>query len=81
MQQLTERLGSTLVDGMVDGSVRVQDPAVAAQGVIAALNATAELHRWWPAVRAETAQAVYLRPVFEGVLCPAAAAGGALAGR
>ena len=72
MSQLTERLGGIVVDGMTDGSIRPLDPAIAAQCALAAINAAAELHRWLPRVRAVDGSEVYARPVFEGLLCPAA---------
>ena len=70
LQRLTERMGSVVVDGMMDGSIRPLDPAIAAQGVIAAVNAAAELHRWLPGARADDIANLYVRPMFEGVLCP-----------
>jgi AcrR family transcriptional regulator len=70
MQGLGARLAGTLVDGMVDGSVRPLDPAIAAQGVIAAINAAAELQRWLPGGEPAGLVDVYARPMLEGVLCP-----------
>ena len=67
--RLSERMASIVIGGMVDGSVRPLDPAIAAQMAIAAINAAAELHRWVPGVTAETAADLYARPAFEGVLC------------
>lgn len=67
--RLSERMASIVIDGMVDGSVRPLDPAIAAQMAIAAINAATELHRWVPGVTAETAADLYARPAFEGVLC------------
>ncbi len=69
LQRLTERMGSVIVDGMVDGSIRALDPAIAAQGAIAAINAAAELHRWLPGAKPDDIADLYVRPVFEGVLC------------
>lgn len=69
LRRLTERMNSIVVDGMVDGSIRPLDPAIAAQTAIAAINAAAELHRWVPGVTAATAADLYARPAFEGVLC------------
>ena len=70
MSQLTERLGSIVVDGMMDGSIRALDPAIAAQCALAAINAAAELHRWLPGARELDTAEVYVRPVFDGLLCP-----------
>jgi AcrR family transcriptional regulator len=69
MDALTARLAGMLVDGLADGSVRPQDPAIAAQGVMATINAAAELQRWVPGVQADTAADLFVRPVFEGLLC------------
>ncbi|WP_088280550.1 TetR/AcrR family transcriptional regulator [Ideonella sp. A 288] len=70
MLSLSERLGGTLVDGMVDGSIRPLDPAIAAQIVSAAINAAAELQRWMPGATVDNVGAVYVRPALMGVLCP-----------
>ena len=69
LRRLTERMTGVLVDGMVDGSVRPLDPAIAAQTTVAAINAAAELHRWVPGVTPAVAADLYVRAVFEGVLC------------
>ncbi|MEO7338544.1 MAG: TetR/AcrR family transcriptional regulator [Caldimonas sp.] len=71
LQRLTERFGGLVVDGMMDGSIRPLDPAIFAQGAFAAINAAAELHRWLPHAKADDVVDVYVRPVFEGVLCGA----------
>ena len=73
LHRLTERMTSVLVDGMVDGSVRPLDPAVAAQTLVAAINAAAELQRWVPAATPASAADLYVRVAFEGVLCASAA--------
>lgn len=72
MQRLTERMGHVIVDGMMDGSIRPLDPAVAAQAITAAINAAAELHRWLPGATRANVAALYVRPMLEGVLCPPA---------
>lgn len=68
--RLAERLNSVVVDGLADGSVRPLDPAVASQALIAIINAAAELQRWVPGVDPDSAVPLYVRPAFEGVLCP-----------
>lgn len=70
MLRLSERMASVVVDGMVDGSIRPQDPAVAAQVASAMINAAAEVHRWVPGIDADNAARLYVRPCFDGVLCP-----------
>lgn len=69
MHRLTERLASVVVDGMMDGSVRPLDPGIAAQSVIASINAAAELQRWVPGVTLANLDALYVRPMLSGVLC------------
>ncbi len=71
LQQLTERIASVLVDGMVDGSVRPLDSAIASQLLASAINAAAELRRWVPAAHAGNATALYTRPALLGLLCAA----------
>jgi AcrR family transcriptional regulator len=71
MHRLTERMANVVVDGMMDGSIRALDPAIAAQAVIAAVNAAAELHRWLPGATRDNVAELYVRPIFEGVLCAA----------
>jgi hypothetical protein len=70
MHRLTERMASVVVDGMMDGSIRPLDPAIAAQAAIATINAAAELHRWLPGATVDNVADLYVRPAFEGVLCP-----------
>lgn len=70
--RLTERMHGIIVDGMVDGSVRPLDPAVAAQSAVAAINAAAELSRWVPGVTPERAADLYVRALVEGLLCEGA---------
>lgn len=74
MHRLTERMANVLVDGMMDGSVRPLDPAIAAQSLIATINAAAELHRWLSGAHAGNVANLYVRPAFEGVLCPSGGA-------
>lgn len=71
MERLTERMGGVLVDGLVDGSLRPQDPAVAAHVVVAMVNAAADLHRWVPGVTEASVAELIGRPTFLGLLGPA----------
>jgi len=70
--RLTERMVSVIVDGMVDGSIRPLDPAIAAQSAIAIINAAAELRRWVASAKTTNVADLYVRAAFEGVLCPGA---------
>lgn len=73
MHRLTERLGSLVVDGMMDASIRPLDAAIVAQAIMASINAAAELHRWLPNARLDNVDGLYVRPLLDGVLCPPAA--------
>jgi AcrR family transcriptional regulator len=68
LQQLSERMTSVLVDGLMDGSIRPLDTSVAAQAVIGLINGAAELHRWVPGVTEESVGDLYARPIFFGLL-------------
>jgi len=70
LRRLAERMTSVMVDGMVDGSIRPLDPAIAAQITVAVINAAAELHRWVPGIDGAKVSDLYVRAAFEGVLCP-----------
>jgi AcrR family transcriptional regulator len=69
LQQLTGLIASLLVDGLEDGSLRPQDPAIAAQLLSSAINAAAELQRWVPGISPANATALYTRPALLGLLC------------
>lgn len=71
MERLTERMGGVLVDGLVDASLRPQDPAVAAHVVMAMINAAADLHQWVPDVTEASVAELIGRPTFLGLLGPA----------
>lgn len=71
LQRLTERIASVLVDGLVDGSIRPMDPAIAAQLLSSAINAAAELQRWVPGIAPDNVTQRYTRPALQGLLCSA----------
>lgn len=73
MHRLTERMANVVVDGMMDGSIRPLDPAIAAQSLVAAINAAAELHRWVPTATVGNVADLYVRPAVDGLLCPGTA--------
>jgi AcrR family transcriptional regulator len=74
LDQLTERVGYAVVDGMVDNSLRSLDPGVAAHLVVAGINATAEARRWIPGVAPEEAVRLYAPPLLRGLLSAAPSA-------
>ncbi|HLZ65116.1 MAG TPA: hypothetical protein VKQ29_02740, partial [Aliidongia sp.] len=67
MDRLTERFGAFVADGMLDGSIRLVDPSIAAHLVNTMLNAAAEIERWVPDVTVELAADTYARPLFVGL--------------
>lgn len=66
---LTEKFGAFVVDGIIDGSIRPLDPAVAAQLVSAMINAAAELPMWAAGIDEELAVPLFARPLFLGIGC------------
>jgi AcrR family transcriptional regulator len=71
MARLTERMTCVVVDGLMDGSIRPLDPAIAALIAIGAINAAAELKRWVPGASAANGSELFVRPIFVGLLCDA----------
>ncbi|URI05760.1 TetR/AcrR family transcriptional regulator [Aquincola tertiaricarbonis] len=71
LHRLTQRMAGLLVQGVVDGSVRPLDTQMAAQVLVGGINAAAELHRWVPDARVDSAAELYARPLFQGLLVPA----------
>lgn len=72
MLQLTERVGSMIVTGMMDGSIRPLDSAIAAQLLSGSINVVPELHHWIAPADQDRLVDLYLKPVFEGILAPPA---------
>jgi AcrR family transcriptional regulator len=66
--QLHERFTLFIVDGMVDGAIRPLDASVAAQQVAAMVNAASSLRRWVPGMQADDAVALFVEPLFIGIL-------------
>lgn len=70
MHRLTLRLSTTVIDGIIDGSIRAIDPNVAGHIATGIISGTAGLNRWVKEVTAENVARLYLRPMFIGILCP-----------
>ena len=68
MNRLGERFAAIVSAGMVDGSVRLIDPAVAAQLIGGLVNALAEIDHWVPAERRQALAPVLARPLLLGLL-------------
>ena len=67
MDRITERFGGFIADGMLDGSIRLVDPSIAAHLVNTMLNAAAEIERWIADATLELAADTYARPLFVGL--------------
>ncbi|MBL8771245.1 MAG: TetR/AcrR family transcriptional regulator [Phenylobacterium sp.] len=70
--RISYRFASILCDGIADGSVAPVDVNIASQTITTAINAAAELHYWTPGLAAQDVIAHYVRPLFEGLVSPAA---------
>jgi AcrR family transcriptional regulator len=66
--RLTERFGTFIVQGMMEGSIAVLDQSIAAQLVALMINAASELERWVPNLTPDSAIPLYVRPLFTGIL-------------
>jgi len=71
LNRIAERFANLIVEGMMDGSIRVLDQSIAAQLVSGMINAAAEIERWVPGVNEENAADLYARPLFMGLLSAA----------
>jgi AcrR family transcriptional regulator len=67
--RLNEQLRSFVVDGMIDGSIRPVDPAVAAHLVGSMINAAATLPRWAAGLSPGQADRAFARPLLLGIGC------------
>ena len=70
MNRLGERYAAMIASGMIDGSIRLVDPAVAAQLVCGMVNALAEIEHWVPGAGAQPLTALFARPLLLGLLAP-----------
>ncbi len=65
--RVSDRFASMISDGIVEGSIRPVDAAIAAQMLNATLNAGSELTFWLPDVTQKAAPAVFARPQLMGI--------------
>ncbi len=68
LRKLTARIANLLVNGLADGSVRPVDTAITAQMLMAGITGGAVLRHW--TVKPEQAVELFVRPLFDGLLCP-----------
>ena len=69
LDRVTSRFADAITDGMIDGSIRPCDAAIAAQMVTGAINSAEELPRWVRSVVADDVIALYVQPSFMGLYC------------
>ncbi|MBL8351718.1 MAG: TetR/AcrR family transcriptional regulator [Burkholderiaceae bacterium] len=67
MNRLGARYAAMIVDGMIDGSLRLLDPAVAAQMVSGLLNGLAEAEHWLPGDGPPALDELLARPMLLGL--------------
>ncbi len=67
MDNISTRFSEMLSDGMIDGSVRPCDAAVAAQMITGMINAAAELGRWVRDVDTRSVTGLYVAPLLHGM--------------
>lgn len=67
IDQLTQRYGHIVVDGIADGSIRPVDPSIAADLVTGTINALYELDYWLPDSDLDEALDLFLRPLMLGL--------------
>lgn len=68
LRKLSARVASLLVEGLADGSVRPLDTAITAQVLMAGITGGAVLRHW--TAKPEQAVELFVRPMFDGLLCP-----------
>lgn len=72
LNRLAERYAAMVVTGLADRSLRMVDPAVAAQLIGGLVNALAEVEHWLPGDGPPELQPLLARPLLLGLLAPAA---------
>ena len=70
MNQLGERYAALITSGMIDGSIRLLDAAVAAQLISGMINGLAEAGHWVPAGGRQPLATLIARPLLLGWLAP-----------
>jgi AcrR family transcriptional regulator len=66
--QTCDRYAIMVSNGIVDGSIRTVDAAVAAQFLHIGLNSAGDLPDWMPDVDVKSASDLYLKPMLTGIL-------------
>lgn len=66
-QRTALRFSGTLIDGMKDGSVRIVDPLIASQLIVATINTAFDLRKWASKLPRDLAIAYYASSLVEGL--------------
>jgi AcrR family transcriptional regulator len=65
--QVTSHVGGTIADGIAENSLRPVDPVIAAEAVMAAVNAAPDLRRWASARPLDQAVATFVHTLRRGI--------------
>ena len=65
--RLAYRFAGTIVEGMSEGSVRIVDPLIASQLIMATINTAYDLKKWALGLPPETAVALYASTLVDGI--------------
>jgi len=76
IERVATRLASVISDGIADGSIRPVDATVGAHMIMAMINNADELQYFARGISPAAAVEVYVRPLFKGLLTPAACSQG-----
>lgn len=68
MQACAQRFAAVIGDGVADGSLRAVDPVIAAQSLLATINAAAYARYWNRGTKVDDILGAYARPALMGVL-------------
>ena len=55
-------------EGMLEGTIRTLEPAIAAQQVAGMINAASQLSRWVTGISPDNVTQLYVQPLFDGIL-------------
>jgi len=67
MHRLSDRFGSMIADGIIDGSIRPVDPRLGGQLINPMINGAAELQRWCPQASTENVTRLYVDALIKGL--------------
>lgn len=70
VDRLSRRIAGVVSDGIAEQSIRPVDPMIAGELILTAVNSAAELSSWLRGVKPGDLAALYVRPLFMGILKP-----------